>query len=165
MVPPTAGQPQTQTVTIDYCWCDKCKCWTSGDSKHKTETHKTKEELAAANGGGGASALVQEVPVSNPVQTRVRLSLIGGMFPCSAELEEPKEVPALSVIIETVLEDDDDETVDSVDEDFDGQPVRALWTRTWTPAPGWWRTSQLRMMMWICGRERQRERRGDDGKE
>jgi len=55
-VKPKEGEAQVKTINGTQCsWCDRCNRWTSGDKRHATAQHKTREELQNASGGGNPS--------------------------------------------------------------------------------------------------------------
>ena len=58
-VPPKAGETCSKLVNgIEFCYCKKCRRWTSESKMHFTKDHKKKEELTDSNSHHGGEARV-----------------------------------------------------------------------------------------------------------
>jgi len=59
---PKEGEAHVKTInSVECSWCERCRRWTSGDKRHSTSEHKTKNELQ----GGSPGIAPSSTPAGN----------------------------------------------------------------------------------------------------
>jgi hypothetical protein len=71
---PSDSEPKTKKINgVDCSWCDRCGRWTSGDKRHLTSEHQTREELG--KGSKPASILKKGVTYADSAKVGGALAM------------------------------------------------------------------------------------------